>query len=381
MVLVVDDSKSMRDLISACLVDAGCEVITAENGWQGCVLAEEHLPDLIVSDVEMPEVDGFGLLSHLRENPRLALTPIIMLTRLTDRSSVRRAMSLGAEDFLFKPLDLDVLVDAVQTQLTRHRSRKAASSQLDEHMVNLLGTVLPHEFRTPLNVILGYGELLGALAEDGLTQDTLEEFSREIVQAGRHLLSQTNRFITLSHLIGDQAQANASDAKAEVDVAVVKSVAEEAISLAAPQVTVPLDMSVDNAVLACETKAVRDALFELVGNAAKFADRGTPITVTGKHAADGDYVFAIENTGLPFPLEQIPAIGAFRQFDRHLFEQQGVGIGLEIVTMVARIWHGRFEVENLPQGVVRVTLRLPVVVPEASQVGGEARHREVASAR
>lgn len=359
-ILVVEDSPSMRTIIAACLSDAGYNVLTAENGWHGSVMAEEHLPDLILSDVEMPEVDGFALLAHLRENPKLALTPVIMLTSLTDRSSVRRAMSLGAEDFLFKPFDPETVLDAVSTQLNRHASRKAASEQLDEHMINILGSVLPHEFRTPLNVILGYGDLMGVMAKDGLSPEMTQEFSREIVQAGKRLLSQTNRFLTLSHLHGDSAMAAARRTQTEVNDALVESVVKDAVSLMPSNMSITTDVSVVTGMVACDAKSVRDALFELVTNGLKFSDRDTPVVIAGRPLMDGFYQLSVENIGQPFPMENLTDVGAFRQFNRKSKEQQGVGIGLAIVSATAERWGGDYHVENLPEGIVRVSVRLPM---------------------
>lgn len=359
-ILVVDDSPSMRTVIASCLSDAGYRVLTAENGWQGSVMADEHMPDLILSDVEMPEVDGFALLAHLRDNPKLSLTPVIMLTSLTDRRNVRRAMSLGAEDFLFKPFDPETVLDAVQTQLNRHASRRAAREQLDENMLNLLGSVLPHEFRTPLNVILGYGDLMAAVGKDGLSPEMTLEFSREIVQAGRRLLSQTNRFLTLSHLHGDHAMAAARRATTEVNDALVASVVKDAVSLMPESMNIATDASIETGMVASDAKSVRDALFELVTNGLKFSDRDTPVVIAGRPLVDGCYELSVENIGQPFPMEHLNDVGTFRQFNRHLNEQQGVGIGLAIVAATAERWGGDYGVENLPEGIVRVSVRFPL---------------------
>jgi len=351
----------MRSIIADCLCEAGYRVLTAENGWHGSVMAEEYVPDLILSDVDMPEVDGFALLTHLRENPKLALTPVIMLTSLSDRANARRAMSLGAEDILFKPFDQEAVLDAVRTQLRRHASRKAASAQLDAHMINILGSVLPHEFRTPLNVILGYGDLMGVIGKDeGLSAEMTMEFSREIVQAGRRLLSQTNRFLTLSHLHGDKAIAAARRSTTEVNDALVESVVKDAVSLMPDNMSVTSDASVITGMAACDSKSVRDVLFELVTNGLKFSDKDTPVVIAGRPLQDGFYELSVENIGQPFPLEYLQEVGAFRQFKRKFFEQQGVGIGLAIVSETVKRWDGDYHIENLPEGIVRVSARFPL---------------------
>lgn len=121
-ILVVEDEAMIRMNLTLMLKGEGYEVDSAENGRDGIDHAKSFMPDLIVSDVMMPELDGFGLLEALRAEPHHADTPFIFLTALNDRSSMRRGMNLGADDFLNKPFTRDELLEAVNTRLKKHEN-------------------------------------------------------------------------------------------------------------------------------------------------------------------------------------------------------------------------------------------------------------------
>ena len=131
-ILVVEDETSIRLNLALMLKGEGYEVDSAENGRAGIEHAKSFGPDLIVSDVMMPGLDGFGMLEALRADPRYADTPFIFLTALNDRGSMRRGMNLGADDFLNKPFTRDELIEAVNSRLKKYEN---AARSLAERLV------------------------------------------------------------------------------------------------------------------------------------------------------------------------------------------------------------------------------------------------------
>jgi class 3 adenylate cyclase len=121
-ILVVEDEAGIRLNLTLMLKGEGYAVDSAEDGRAGIEHAKSFGPDLVVSDVMMPELDGFGLLEALRADPRFVDTPFIFLTALSDRTSMRRGMNLGADDFLNKPFTRDELIEAVNTRLKKYES-------------------------------------------------------------------------------------------------------------------------------------------------------------------------------------------------------------------------------------------------------------------
>jgi len=122
-VLIIDDDEDVIALLRHHLTSAGYEVMYAFSGIGGLEIAIHDAPDLIVSDVRMPEFDGFGLLAALRANAPTRAMPIVFLTVLDDTESLTRAMRLGADGYLHKPVQRDALLETVASKLELNQTR------------------------------------------------------------------------------------------------------------------------------------------------------------------------------------------------------------------------------------------------------------------
>jgi class 3 adenylate cyclase len=129
-VLVVEDDAGMRSLITHVLERRGCKVLQAAHGGEALGLLRAGVPDLLISDVHMPVVDGFRLLEAVRADAALARLPVVLVTAFSDREGVVRGMRLGADDFLAKPVRPAALIEAVDTALDKRRRMSAVLSQL-----------------------------------------------------------------------------------------------------------------------------------------------------------------------------------------------------------------------------------------------------------
>jgi DNA-binding response OmpR family regulator len=119
LIVVMDDDAGTRMLVTQVLKKDGYDVLAAENGAAGLALIREHKPDLVVSDVQMPEMDGFQVLESVRAEAEIAATPIILLTSLAERGHMRHGMTTGADDYLTKPFTPAELREAVNAQLNK----------------------------------------------------------------------------------------------------------------------------------------------------------------------------------------------------------------------------------------------------------------------
>lgn len=118
--LVIEDEPEVRANIIELLEAEDFQVVGAENGFIGAIWAQEHVPDLIVCDVRMPELDGYDVLTALREDPLTATIPFIFLTANADRADMRRGMELGADDYLTKPFTRAELLGAIASRFAKH---------------------------------------------------------------------------------------------------------------------------------------------------------------------------------------------------------------------------------------------------------------------
>lgn len=124
-VLAIDDSANIRELIQSFLEDDDYEVATADGGTQGIELAQSFKPDLIICDVEMPDMDGFGVLEKIRQHEDLQHIPFIYLTGLNDMKHLRQGMNLGADDYLTKPFLPAELLRVVDLRLQKQKNLTA----------------------------------------------------------------------------------------------------------------------------------------------------------------------------------------------------------------------------------------------------------------
>jgi len=124
-ILIIEDQPQMRRNLATILEMENFQVITAENGQRGVELARLEKPDLIICDVMMPELDGYGVLQTVRAEAALATTPFVFLTAKGDKLELRKGMNLGADDYLTKPVQREDLLAAVQSRLERRRAQKA----------------------------------------------------------------------------------------------------------------------------------------------------------------------------------------------------------------------------------------------------------------
>ena len=138
-ILIIEDNDDIRESVVEILELADYEVIEANNGKQGVDLAVQHLPDLILCDIMMPELDGYGVLYLLNKNKQTAATPFIFLTAKAERIAMRKGMEMGADDYLTKPFDDVELLSAVESRLSKKNKQEAFYSKSLDQMSNLIG--------------------------------------------------------------------------------------------------------------------------------------------------------------------------------------------------------------------------------------------------
>ncbi len=127
-ILVIEDEAPIRDKIVTVLKYENYDVIDTPNGTDGVVSAQVNQPDLIICDVLMPDMNGYGALAALRDDPNTSDIPVIFLTAAASRADLRKGMELGADDYITKPYTVEELLAAVRTRLERQETIKRAVS-------------------------------------------------------------------------------------------------------------------------------------------------------------------------------------------------------------------------------------------------------------
>lgn len=113
-VLAVDDSRTMRDMLRMALTEAGFDVSLAEDGQEGLDVLKNASPNVIITDINMPKLDGFGFIEGVRKSPEHRVTPILVLTTESAADLKLRAKNAGASGWIVKPFDKQKLIDAIR---------------------------------------------------------------------------------------------------------------------------------------------------------------------------------------------------------------------------------------------------------------------------
>ena len=137
-ILLIEDSQDIRENIAEILTLANYEVLEAENGKVGVELAKAEVPDLIICDIMMPQLDGYGVLHMLSKNPATSGIPFIFLTAKSEKEDLRKGMNLGADDYLIKPFDDLELLDAIEMRLKKSQILKADFQKSAEGLNNFI---------------------------------------------------------------------------------------------------------------------------------------------------------------------------------------------------------------------------------------------------
>ncbi|TXF91031.1 response regulator [Neolewinella aurantiaca] len=136
-ILIIEDNEEVRENLEEILELYGYNVLAEPNGLAGVKTAIQHPPDLILCDVMMPELDGYGVLNMLSENDRTAAVPFVFITARTETEDIRRGMNLGADDYITKPFYKDELLNVIRTRLKKAKARKGTAStpgQMTPHL-------------------------------------------------------------------------------------------------------------------------------------------------------------------------------------------------------------------------------------------------------
>ncbi|MEY2467117.1 MAG: two-component system, sensor histidine kinase and response regulator [Verrucomicrobiota bacterium] len=357
-ILVIDDEEWLREMMQLALSQRGFEVVEAQNGEKGIVTAEKELPDLILCDVNMEKLDGYGTLSALRSSPTTASIPFILMTGLADQAGMRHGMELGADDYLPKPFTIDALYAAVDARLKKAKTvREEAERKLADLRDNI-SMMLPHELRTPLNGILAYGEILVADAGT-LPPGEIAEMGQVIYDSGKRLERLIENFLIYAQLEILHSDPQKLLRKSTLSPAgIIEKHARDQAKLA--QRPLDLDLDLADVPMPISEEYLSKVVDELVQNAFKFSQPGSKVSVTLN--LDADIVtLTVTDCGRGLSTDHISRIGAYMQFDRKMQEQQGLGLGLSIARRLTALHGGTLTIQSEQGAGTTVTVKLPKV--------------------
>ncbi|MBD2196430.1 MULTISPECIES: hybrid sensor histidine kinase/response regulator [Calothrix] len=369
-ILVIDDDPDNFDVIETLLSEQDYLLHYAASGQQAIASLNLFQPDVILLDVMMPGMDGIEVCRKIKAIPQWQSVPIIMVTALTGKEDLARCLDTGAEDFISKPVNQVELRARVQSMLRikqqydkiqnlaniQANSIKFLENTLNELRGNLAVTV-PHELNTPLHGIVGTLNLLIADLENMHTEE-IRELLGWADESARRLEKLTQKL--LIYLEFELSTPKKPISKPQSTKFSLAAIAPPLQALARSlNRNHDLMFAIAEAEVSISAEYLAIILYELVDNALKFSQPGTAIKITSQ-VDSGMLNVYVHDWGRGMTAEQISKIAAFMQFERKTYEQQGLGMGLNLVKKIVERYGGQFSISSVYKQETTVNISLPI---------------------
>ncbi|HYC90923.1 MAG TPA: response regulator [Thermoanaerobaculia bacterium] len=365
LLLVVDDDAANRDVLSRRLERQGHRLLTASSGRDALQLMRETEFDLVLLDILMPDMDGYEVLGHIKEDETLRRVPVIMISAIDEVQSVVRCIDAGADDYLAKPFDPTLLRARIGASLEKKRGRDreaALYAQLQENYTRLqeveklrddMRNMIVHDLRTPLTAVIAGVEMLASHGELSESQRTMISIASG---GGRTLLGMINDLLDVEKMESGASLLQYTQLSADTLVA---SALAQVGTLAEMEETSLLS-GVDPGLppfAGDESKLCR-TLVNLIANAIKFTRAGT-VSVSASQDDPRHIRFAIRDTGTGIPTESFDRI--FEKFGQlGPGHRVGTGLGLTFCKLAVEAHGGTIDVESMPGVGSTFSFTIPV---------------------
>lgn len=370
LILFVEDNIDLRDSAAHLLELNGFEVWVAGDGREGLEILQKdsRVPDLIVSDISMPHMNGYDFFTAVKNQSHLKGVPFIFLTALGARSDIRLGWEIGVDDYLVKPFQPEDFLAAVRNRLKRNREiRQIADQQLNETR-HMLVRILSHELRTPLTYVTGGFTLL---ADEINKQQEMQENSHDreevetildLIRSGTSRLTRlAEQTVLLSELMSGQYQQHLVKSAQYVEISSLIQAALSQMQTFAMEKQATFHVK-DMPALKVHglVPLFITAIYEVVHNAIQHSAPGNTVTIHA-YREDNMVTVEIEDQGRGIADKDMKLIwDLISQSQRDRFEQQGFGLGLPITKNIMEVHGGRVDIKSQINVGTTVYLRFPV---------------------
>ena len=353
VILVVDDTEDNLDLLEFALKRKPVRMLRASSGQECLALAVEKQPDIILLDIQMPEMDGFETLKRLRENPVTIKIPVVFLTaQRKDADSIATGLALGAEQYLTKPIDTDELL--VRTKMLIELKR--AQAELERTKADFMA-MLVHDLRSPLIGVKSVIELLQDSGKGAILGDDQFELLNSAHSSTKKLLELISDFLDLSKYEAGTIAFEASPIQVEKFVDPVLHQMDVQFRQRNVKIVRVLPENLPEVFV--DAMKTEQVVMNLLSNALKFTKSGGTVTLEAAPkmeevvAAGGltkkQFVqISISDNGVGISADELPLL--FERYKQvssaRIVKQKGTGLGLVICKRIVEAQGGRISAES-----------------------------------
>ena len=363
LILIVEDDPAVQEGIADILEVAGYEVLTADNGQKALDMLQKQQPDLIVSDIMMPQMNGYDFYEAVHGNPEWVTIPFIFLTAKGAKEDIRLGKQLGADDYLVKPFEREDLLIAVEAKLKRleevQRPALERAEQLEEQLtrserlalVGQLAAEFAHEIKSPLSVIT---------MQTALLQRQLGAEDREIAEDLSRIIKQGKRIGEMAqNLLEYSRRAPLRRERTDIHQVLEETLAFTSYLLSRKGITVKCHFDHNLPSLSVDAAQMEQVFLNLIVNATQATAYEGKLTVSTRRAGD-EALISFADTGCGIPPENLDKI--FEPYFTTKPPGEGTGLGLYVCRNIITKHHGTIEVESEVGVGTTFTIRLPLSV-------------------
>lgn len=365
-ILVVEDNPTLLESIAFELEMHDYDALQAKDGQEAIdILAQTvSLPDLIISDIAMPNINGYDLLEQVRNHKEWQAIPFIFLTAFDSKNAIRIGKGLGVDDYLTKPFEPEDLIIAVENKLKRAKIFEAQAKQQLETMRRELTNLITHELRTPLTAIYGGTDLLTRSLED--ISDAETKHYLQLIRSGTNRLNRLiERIVILVYIDSGHLDRMQELMRASHDLnTIVKDTVQSCIDRYQHQkLEFHINLSEEALFLQGVEGFIQAIVYEVIDNAAKFSETGGSISIETSQS-DDNILLSIQDHGRGIPSEHLERVfERYIQIDRQQYEQQGMGIGLYLVRKLVEAFDEHVDLSSQVAKGTRLDIFFPIGEP------------------
>jgi DNA-binding response OmpR family regulator len=374
--LLVEDDRylleGLRELLEVFEGKYALHVLTATNGNEGLRLLAAHQPDLIISDVMMPEMDGYAFLREVRKQAAWLQIPVIFLTARSEPKEIHRGLLSGVEEYIPKPYDIDELINLVQTQLDRHFAVQSAVQQSFEELKRSILRLLRPDFIAPLETVSRHSRMLEQSLQGVTTDQDLRSSLYHIRQASRNLASLVEDLIALAEFKTGEAELSfayraeyVSGKSLSVYFRKLAAVLEEVVDQAG--VSFDYDVAASLPPIRCDRHSLKQSIGRMVRVAIGFCEAGGGNRVVfSVFAEPGTLVLTIRMPGSPLPEDLVYYLQDFcqkREMTTLELPDSSSGPSLMVAKGVLDLHGATLLIDNEAEGA-RMLVRMPAQLEE-----------------
>jgi two-component system, sensor histidine kinase and response regulator len=361
-ILVIEDETAVRENLVELLRAEGYLPLEARDGEDGLRVVWNEKPDLILCDIRMPRLDGYGVLARLNQDAVGAVIPFIFLSARTERSDMRMGMNLGAEDYITKPFSRNDILDAVKKRLDRRELLEARSQVKLEEIQQKMSYSLPHELLTPLSIILSRSESLVEDTEIIHDATQVRSVGKEIREASGKLLRLIQNYLDYAEFDTIERDEKLTNRLRLQSVNAPNVLIEEIGSSLSKELSrmEDLRLSADPGTVAIAENYFLRIVEFLITNALTQSQVGTSVELTARILTEQNvYSIRIRDEGRGLTDDEIREINGQIPSGERKYELQGNVLQYLFVRKILHFFYGKFNIESIQGKGTTVDILLP----------------------